>query len=517
MDRLFYIMMNVVIGFQSHTQTFQSYNPPTHTGPHRLEQIKVLLPLMDSLYGNYKTVKNLPSLAYGILVDGQLVASNAFGIIQQTPTIPSNTKALYRIASMSKSVTAMCILQLRDAGKLRLDDPAAYYIPELKQNKLLTTDAPAITIRHLLNHAAGFPEDNPWGDRQLDDSNADLIALIRKGTHFSNVPGITYEYSNLGFAVLGQIVEKVSGMSLEAYTKLKIFKPLGMMHTEWEYTKVPANILAHGYRNVQDVWIEEPLLHHGSYGAMGGLITSIEDFSKYVALHMSAWPPRSDAESPVLKRSSLREMHRPANISGFDAEFKYASGRSCGIVTSYNYGLGWMRDCEGREYVGHSGGLPGFGSQWRFSPSYGIGVISFSNLTYAGLGGINLQVLDTLIQLAMLKPYAIPVSNVLNQRKSELLQLLPDWSAQVVARYASQKENIFSESFFPDYPLEDLRKSTQASFKRIGKIKTISEIRPENQLRGTFEIIGELGALSVFFTLTPENPSLIQELSWTDK
>ncbi len=513
MARLLKIAFGLVLWLELQSQTKQSYFAPHYLDPKRTEKVLSILPLVDSLYHQYFVQKGFPSMAYGIVLDGQLVASKAFGMIQRSPDILSSTKALYRIASMSKSVTAMAILQLRDAGKLRLDDQASKYIPELKNNTLLTSDAPAITIRHLLNHAAGFPEDNPWGDRQLDDSNLELKALILQGTYFSNVPGIAYEYSNLGFALLGQIVEKVSGMTLESFTKRNIFQPLGMFQTEWEYFKVPAVTLVHGFRRVNNAFKEEPLLHHGSYGAMGGLFTSIEDFSKYVSLHMSAWPPRNGPENVVLKRSSLREMHRPANFSGFNPWFQYASGRPCGVVSAYNYGLGWLKDCEGREYVGHSGGLPGFGSQWRFLPEYGLGVISFANLTYAGLGGINLQILDTLINLADLQPYQLPPSDILNQRKSDLMQLLPEWSPSIVDQFSSRSGNIFSESFFPDYPIDELRKNTLASFKQIGKIKSIGELHPENQLRGTFDIIGEAGRLEVFFTLTPENPPLIQELS----
>jgi CubicO group peptidase (beta-lactamase class C family) len=109
---------------------------------------------------------------------------------------------------MSKSFTAMAILKLRDEGKLNLDDPAYKYIPELKNLHYPTADAPHITIRHLLSHSAGFPEDNPWGDRQLADNDKDLMAFIGKQISFSNPPGIAYEYSNLGFALLGKIIHQ---------------------------------------------------------------------------------------------------------------------------------------------------------------------------------------------------------------------------------------------------------------------------------------------------------------------
>lgn len=508
--RFLLIILSIYSTVALFSQSNPSYTPPVHTDSTRVDRLQAMSGIIDDLFRSYAKDKNYPSLAYGILLDGRLILHGQYGTIQEG--LAADQTSMYRIASMSKSVTAVSIMQLRDAGKLRLDDPAYLYIPVLKTNTLLTRDAPAITIRHLLNHAAGFPEDNPWGDRQLADTKEDLMSLIKSGTHFSNVPGVAYEYSNLGFALLGQIVEKVSGKSLEAYTKEKIFVPLGMNHTEWEYTKVPANKLAYGYRYEDNVYKKEELLHHGTYGAMGGLITSIDDFAKYVSLHMSAWPPRSDAENKVLKRSSLREMHMPANFSGMSPSYKYPSGRQCGVVSAYNFGLGWMRDCEGRVYIGHSGGLPGFGSQWRFLPEYGLGVISFANLTYAGTGGINLRVLDTIIQSAQLKPYVLPVSKVLAQRKNELIQLFPDWNENLVKSYTDGKTKIFAENFFPDRSVDAWRKYSIELFNQIGKIKTIEDLEPENQLRGHFNLVGEKGKVNVFFTLTPENPALVQEL-----
>jgi CubicO group peptidase (beta-lactamase class C family) len=268
-----------------------------------------------------------------------------------------------------------------------------------------------------LTHSAGFPEDNPWGDRQLADTDKELMQLIEDGVFFSNVPGVAYEYSNLGFALLGRIITNVSGKQYQQYITQNILKPLGMNDTYWEYTKVPAKQLAHGYRWINQKWREEELLHDGSYGAMGGMMTTIDDFSKYMQLHMSAWPATTAKESIVLKRSSLREMQQPWMFSGLNAQFKYPNGRSCATTSAYGYGLRWTTDCEGRRWVGHSGGLPGFGSEWRMLQDYGIGVVSFANLTYAGTGGVNLRVLDTIIALAQLKQRLVPTSPILNQRK----------------------------------------------------------------------------------------------------
>jgi CubicO group peptidase (beta-lactamase class C family) len=387
---------------------------------------------------------------------------------------------------------------------LKLDDPASKYIPELKKVKYLSTDASPITVRNLLTHSAGFPEDNPWGDRQLADTEKDLTNLIESGVYFSNVPGVAYEYSNLGFALLGRIITNVSGKPYQQYITQNILIPLGMNNTFWEYSKVPATQLAHGYRWIDEQWKEEEPLHDGSYGAMGGMMTTIEDFAKYMQLHMSAWPATSGKENSVLKRSSLREMQQPWMFSGLNAQFKYPNGRSCATTSAYGYGLRWTTDCEGRRWVGHSGGLPGFGSEWRIFQDFGIGVVSFANLTYAGTGGVNFRVLDTIIALAQLKPRQIHVSTILNQRKNELVKLLPNWSN-------AERSGIFAENFFPDNPVDSLRKQATTLFTSAGKILQVNDLVAENNLRGRFVLEGEKKNIEIFFTLTPENPPLIQE------
>lgn len=496
----FFTAISVSFGFAQQT----SYLPPVFVDADRAAKIEALWPTIDKIYAEYAQKSHFPGFAYGLVVDGQLIHSNATGFINIDKKIPASSQALFRIASMSKSFTTMAILQLRDAGKLSLDDRADKYIPEMKKIKPLTSDAPSITIRHLLTHAAGFPEDNPWGDRQLADSNEELLKLIQSPVSFSNVPGVAYEYSNLGITLLGYIITKISGQSYQKYINEKIILPLGMKDTKWEYTEVPANKLAHGYRWKDGTWIEEALLHDGAYGAMGGLITSIEDFAKYVAFHQSAWPPKNDVDNGPIKRSSLREMHQPWNISGFLPNYKYPSGRTCATVSAYCYGLNWLRDCENRVYVGHSGGLPGFGSHWRFLPEYGVGVIAFANLTYAPTTAINMKVLDTLIVSAQLKPRQLPASAILKQRQNDLLKLLPRWEN-------AEKSGLFAENFFADYYLDNLRNEAAQLFTKAGKIVKVSEMIPENQLRGAFALEGEHATIGISFTLTPENPALIQE------
>ena len=466
------------------------------------ENLKSFLPVMDKICKDFAEKQHLPSLVYGLVVDGKLVHSGNIGIINTTTKTVATNTSVYRIASMTKSFAAMAILQLRDAGKLRLDDPAYLYIPELKGQKF-STDSPGITIRHLLTHAAGFPEDNPWGDRQLAISDETMLKMFKKGISFSNTPGTAYEYSNMGFAMLGYIIKKVSGQSYQNYINELILKPLGMVNTYWDYTKVPQSQLVRGYRYLDENWVEQPMLGDGAYGAMGGMLTTMDDFAKYTAFHLSD-VASDEKESPVLKRSSLREMHQPWNISAFNTTNKNVTGKLMPFVSAYGYGLRWVEDADHKIGIGHSGGLPGFGSNWKILPKYGVGIIAFANRTYAPVSGLNVQILDTLVALAHLKPKPLTVSPILKQRQKELINLLPEWKN-------AEATGIFAENFFLDYFPNTLRKEAEGIFNKVGKVLKVNEIIPENNLRGAFVMEGEKGNIEVSFTLSPENPGLIQE------
>jgi CubicO group peptidase (beta-lactamase class C family) len=464
-------------------------------------------PVIDKIFKDYADSNHLPGVAYGLVVDGKLVYKSNIGYTDIEKKIPVTSSSLFRIASMSKSFAAMAILKLRDEGKLNLDDPAYLYIPELKNIKYPTADAPHITVRHLLSHGAGFPEDNPWGDRQLEDSDKDLLEFIGKQISFSNPPGISYEYSNLGFALLGKIITKVSGKRYQDYIKENIWQPLGMKTTTYEFSDVVPDKLAHGYRWLNEKWNEEILLHDtpdGSWGAMGAMISSIDEFANYVAFHLSAWPPNNTKDDGPVKRSSVREMHHPWRWNGFNPKYKFPDGRTCAVTTAYCYGLRWQKDCEGKTYISHTGGLPGFGSNWHIMPDYGIGIISFANRTYAPMSFVNLEILDTIIRIAQLQPMQLPPSKILEQRKNELVKLLPGWNN-------AEQSGIFAENFFPDYPIDTLKKYARDLYAKAGKIISVKEMKPENQLRGSFVIEGEKTNIEINFTLSPENPPLIQE------
>ena len=480
-----------------------SYKAPAFTQDDRVEKIKKIAPEIHKLIAAHAKAENIPGIAYGIVVDNELVIDSATGYINLDREIPVTPSSSFRIASMTKSFTAMAIIKLRDEGRLALSDPVRKYIPEMANIEYLTKDAPTIDIENLLTMTAGFPEDNPWADRQLDEPEQMLIDLIEGGISFSNVPSYEFEYSNTGYALLGLIISRVSGISFQEYITQNILQPLGMKKTYWEYDSIPEKQLALGYRWEDEKWKLEPMLHDGSFGAIGGLITSIEDFSKYVSFLLSAWPPRNDEDNGLVKRSSLREMQTP-QFSNLYTNTRDFNGDTCAIIYGYGYGLDIAEYCNGLKRVSHGGALPGFGSNYVFFPEYGIGIMAFCNLTYTSPYPFN-KTGKLLFEDANLKPRKLPVSDILLERQEQIIRLIQNWETDLEAK-------ILAENFYLDKSRDKRMKEVQEVLEKAGSIQKAGDFKPEDQLRGSFNIHAENGIINIFFTLTPEKTPKVQQL-----
>ncbi|WP_297691893.1 serine hydrolase [uncultured Eudoraea sp.] len=482
----------------------KTYKEPVFTTDNRLEKIKGITPQMHALIEEHAKGRHIPGVAYGIVVDTNLVIASAKGLLDISNEIPATTSSAFRIASMSKSFTAMAIMKLRDEGKLSLSDPAAKYIPEMGVLEYLTADSPDIDIENLMTMTAGFPEDNPWGDRQLNETDQMLMDLLTDGISFSNPPSYTFEYSNTGYALLGNIISRVSGIPYQQYIKENILMPLGMKHTYWEYTNIPKEQLAIGYRWEDDQLKLEPMLHDGSYGAMGGLITSIEDFSKYVSFHLSAWPPRSDPDKGPVKRSTLREMHTP-QFPYLNTKATDFNNKPCATVSGYGYGLGIHTNCNGLKLVRHGGALPGFGSNYVFYPDYGVGIMAFGNLTYTAPWPLK-KIEKLLFETLELEPRKLPISDILRARQQQVERLIKEWSPEL-------EQDLLAENFYMDKSRKHRMAEAEEIFNSAGTVLDTEEITPYNQLRGSYKINTEKGVIDVFFTLTPEKEAKLQQLT----
>ena len=340
--------------------------------------------LADRIFEEYRLDAHVPGLAYGIVVDGRLAHVGTLGVQELESNRPVTADTLFRIASMTKAFTALTVLKLRDDGRLRLDAPASEYVPQLRDWKYPTGDSPPIRVRNLLNHVAGFVTDDPWGDRQTPLPEADFTRLLDGGVPFTSAPGTRFEYSNLGYALLGRIVTNVSGSPYAATIARTLLEPLGMNASGFDVEAEPREKRALGYRWEDDGWRLEPTLGPGAFGAMGGLQTSAHDYAKWVAFLLSAWPARDGAEAGPVRRSTVRELAQGSNFPRV-RERPARSGTEPSVqAAAYGMGMIVAADPKLGLTISHSGGYPGYGSHVLLLPDRGIGIFAFANRTYAG-------------------------------------------------------------------------------------------------------------------------------------
>ena len=464
------------------------------------------MPEVDQIFRKYVSDRKIPGMVWGVVIDGRLAHLESAGVRERTSNSRITASTVFRIASMTKSFTALAILKLRDEGKLSLEDPVAKWLPEFARMELPTRDTPPLRIRQLMSHSVGFPEDNPWGDQQLSATDAQLTERLRIGIPFSTPPGTRYEYSNYAFALLGRAVTKASGVPYERYVRSEILSKLKMDSTTFEFSEAPAAERAVGYRLQPDgTYLEEAPLPHGAFGAMGGLLTTAADLGKYVAFHLSAWPPRDDAESGPVRRASVREMAHlwtPANLT-----VQRSPGALTASEAGYGFGLRIATDCRFDLVASHGGGLPGFGSYMSWLPDYGVGMFAMANLTYVGPAAPISQAWDVLLKTGGLQKRELPASPVLSQMRDHIVNLWKSWND-------SEARQIAAMNLFLDAPIAQRRAEMAKLKEDLGECTAFGPVMAENWLRGQFNMTCQKGVVGAFFTLSPTQPPAVQHLAF---
>ncbi len=304
-----------------------------------------------------------------------------------------DAETAYNWASITKTMTAIAILQLRDRGRLSLDDSAVEYVPELRQVHDEYGPVGEITIRHLLTHSAGFR--NPTWPWDCDDAaNCDWqpfeptkwaqVAAMLPYTHVAFKPGSRWSYSNLGYVFLGQIIERLSGDDFEVYVDKNILKPLGM--TASYFDRAPYFLESHvsaSYLRARTKLTAQPFdFDTGITTSNSGLKAPIADMEKYARFLMGGGA--NPVYEVVLKRSSLEEAWKgvlPVANPG-EATPLYASGPHGAQATM---GLGFfVMETAGHHYVYHDGDQGGFSSELLIDPAGKSASILAVNTTDTG-------------------------------------------------------------------------------------------------------------------------------------
>ena len=467
-----------------------------------LEQIA---PEVDAVFARYQADAHIPGMVYGIVRDGELAHVKGIGVQDLDAKRPVTTDSVFRIASMTKAFTALAILQLRDEGKLRLDDPAETYVPEMKGWVYPTVDSPRIRVRDLLHHVGGLVTDDPWGDRQQVLSHEDFSKMIAAGVPFSRVPQSQHEYSNYGYALLGRIITAASGMPYNDYVRSRILEPLGMASTGYKVAAVPRDRLAIGYRWENERWSVEPEMRDGAFGAMGGLVTSANDYSKWVAFLLSAWPARDDPDDGPVKRATVREIVQGLNFMSVATRIGSTGADACRQALAY--GMGWRvaQDCDLGLTMAHGGGYPGYGSHVMLMPDHGVGIFALSNRTYAGPSAPAWDAAVAMDEAGLLVGRKVPVS-------APVATLFAAARAAYAAGNLAPLDGKLAMNFLLDRSADNWKAEFTRLKDEVGECPSAEPLAPTGALSTSFRFVCERGKLDGTMLLAPTTPATVQAL-----
>ena len=469
------------------------------------ETLDQLAPEIDALFAKYRTDQHIPGMVYGVVKDGKLAYVKGIGVQNITDERAVTPDSLFRIASMTKAFTALSILKLRDDGKLRLDDLAEQHIPEMKGWTYPTKDSPRIRIRDLLQHVGGFVTDDPWGDRQQVLPQAEFTKMVAAGMPFSRAPQSAHEYSNFGYALLGRVVANASGMAYADYVRQTILTPLGMTASGFDAPKAPKVHYALGYRWENDRWSPEPEMADGAFNSMGGLQVSANDYAKWVAFLLSAWPARDDADTGPVKRATVREIAQGLNFVSVTNRIGASGATACKQAAAY--GMGWRvaQDCDLGLTLAHGGGYPGYGSHVMLMPDHGVGVFAMANRTYAGPSAPAWDTAVAMGKAGLLETRAVPVSPAVAEAY-----------AAAKAAYAAGNRGPLEGKLAMNFLMDRSAANWAAEFaelkEAVGECPADEPLAPMGAMSTAFRLNCEKGKLDGVLLLAPTTPATVQAL-----
>ena len=323
---------------------------------------------LDQLLAADQREKRLPAVAAAVLRDGELIWESAVGVADIAAGVEAGPDMQYRCGSITKTFTAVAIMQLRDAGKLDLEDTL---------DKHVEGAAHAPTIRRLLSHASGLQRethDDSWLTLRFAPADELLETLAQAEMVLPS--GARFHYSNLAFALLGIVVERVSGMPYMHYIRERLFEPLGLTRLSFD----PQPPAATGYLTqpyADGVW-DTIDVETGAWASAGQLWGTVADLCRWGAF-------LADPDEAVLAKKTAEEMRTVQVIAEHER-----------WLVGYGLGLGLRRDGE-RILVGHTGSMPGFIAVLYASPKEKVSVAALTNESEANIVPLALDLVRTTV------------------------------------------------------------------------------------------------------------------------
>jgi len=455
------------------------------------------------------TAMNCPSVIASLFQGTNVLMQAGVGERHSGAGAPGPETA-YRIASCSKSFTAAMLLILRDRGLVNLDAPITDFVPEFTQAPLGHAYDPP-TVRMFMSMSGGLPTDDPWADRQESISNEALREVVSQGVLLTTPPGTTFQYSNLGYALLGQVIEEVSGRGFCDLVTEEILRPLQLHDTGYEQDAVTPDRLAHGYRKSAQGWLELPFSDPGAFSCIGGLFASARDLAKWVGWLSSALRDEPDEAGP-LSIASRREMQQVVTAIPQGADIA-ALARHASRNFGYGFGLISERDEKWGQFVSHSGGYPGFSSHMRWHAATGLGVVVLENGTYSGATQTGALLIDQILDDLDFQQSATTAWEMTEELARHATTLIQHWDEELAAR-------IFEENVNLDIPFDERQAEIRRLIHVVGGLNEagfphLLERKSSTPLHLDWTLPGAHGALRCQIRLSPKVPSLIQTFQVT--
>src|SRR5882757_1646109 len=323
--------------------------------------------------------RGLPGIAVGVVSNQDLVWAKGFGFADIKAKIPMTPATKFRVASNSKLFTAIAIMQLREDGKLRLDDPVVNYLPWFKPKPAGDDDGP-ITIEQLLSHSSGLQREagDHWSSYKFP--TIDELQRLYADRQAAFAPSVRWKYSNLAYAVAGLVVERVSGERWADYVEHNIFKPLEMNDSSVDKNVVGLAV-AYGRRMPDGTREVLPFVDARGMAAAAGVTSDIEDMAKFISAQFRRGP-RGRAQ--IVSSGSWREMLRVRSV-----EENWNSGTGLGFD---------VKRVKDKTYIGHGGGYPGNTTQTLIQLDDKVGVIVLTNTNDSNPDDIAQQLMATVGQ-----------------------------------------------------------------------------------------------------------------------
>jgi len=366
-----------ILGYPLHAQPIAASGDPTTIGadPDVLGEERLFSAWMEGQIA----YRGLPGIEVGVVSDQQLVWSKGFGFANIKAKLPMTATTKFRMASNSKLFTAIAIMQLREQGKLGLDDPVVKYLSWFKAKPAGDDDGP-ITIEQLLSHSSGLQREagDHWVSYEFP--SAEQLQRLYPDRQAAFAPSVRWKYSNLGFAVLGAVVEKVSGERWADYVEQNIFKPLDMNDSSVD-KNVAGLAVPYGRRMPDGSREVLPFVDARGMAAATGLTSDLLDMAKFMSAQFRRGPRGG---SQIVSSGSWRELLRVRSV-----EENWTSGTALGFD---------VKRVKDRTYIGHGGGYPGNTTQTLIQLDDKVGVIVLTNTNDSNPGDIAQQLMATVGQ-----------------------------------------------------------------------------------------------------------------------